>query len=101
MIPEDNDTHYKLVAPDVDSLLGYFDRHGSLNPNSSTPALLAAFNSIFEILTPLAPLKKNNEAKAIWIRVPRGSIEKNSRRILVTLVVSKAAYICQNNRIMV
>ena len=100
MISKDDDTQYKLVAPDVDSLLGYFD-HRSLNPNPSTSALLAAFNSIFEILSPLAPLKKNNEAKAIWIRVPRGSIEKNSRRILVTLVVSKAAYICQNNRIMV
>ena len=70
----EDEKQYKLVAPDVDLLLRYFD-HRSLNPAPSTPALLAAFTSIFDILTPLAPLKKNNEAKAIWIRVPRGSIE--------------------------
>ncbi len=71
---EDDETQYKLVAPDVDSLLRYFDR-GSLNPNPSTPALLAAFTSIYDILAPLAPLKKNKEAKAIWLRIPRGTIE--------------------------
>ena len=70
----EDEKQYKLVAPDVDLLLRYFD-HRSLNPAPSTPALLAAFTSIFDILTPLAPLKKNNEAKAIWIRVPRGTIE--------------------------
>ncbi len=68
-----DDKQYKLVAPVVDELLRYFD-HRSLNPIPSTPALLVAFTSIFDILAPLAPLKKNNEAKAIWIRVPRGTI---------------------------
>ena len=29
---------------------------------------------LFAALTPLAPLKSNNEAKAIWIRIPRGDI---------------------------
>ena len=68
---------YKLIAPDVDELLRYFD-HRSLNPTPSNPRLLAAFTSIFDILTPLAPLKKNDEAKAIWIRIPRGTIEDYS-----------------------
>ena len=74
MFFEDDETQYKLVAPDVDALLRYFD-HCSLNPNPSTPALLEAFTSISDILEPLAPLKKNEEAKAIWLRVPRGNIE--------------------------
>lgn len=74
MISKEDETQYRLVAPDVDALLDYFD-HRSLNPNPSTPALLAAFHSISEILSPLAPLKANDEAKAIWIRVPRGSID--------------------------
>ena len=30
---------------------------------------------LFEMLRDLAPLRKNNEAKAIWITIPRGSIE--------------------------
>ena len=74
MFFEENDRQYKLVAPDVDELLRYFD-HGHLNPTLSTPALLAAANNLWDILEPLAPLKKNNEAKAIWIRVPRGTID--------------------------
>ena len=64
MISKEDETQYRLVAPDVDALLDYFD-HRSLNPNPSTPALLAAFHSISEILSPLAPLKANDEAKAI------------------------------------
>ena len=68
---------YKLIAPDVDELLRYFD-HRSLDSTPSNPRLLAAFTSIFDILTPLTPLKKNNEVKAIWIRIPRGTIEDYS-----------------------
>ena len=73
MFFEDNDRQYKLVAPDVDELLRYFDR-GLMNPTGSTPALLSAFEPLWNLLTPLAPLKKNEEAKAIWLRIPRGEI---------------------------
>ena len=67
-------SNYKLVAPDVDSLLRYFDRQ-HMNPTQSTPALLNAADPIFSLLAPLAPLKNNDEAKAIWLRIPRGTIE--------------------------
>lgn len=70
----EDEKQYNLVAPDVDELLRYFDR-GLMNPTQSTPSLLEAFSILSDILEPLAPLKKNNEAKAIWIRVPRGVIE--------------------------
>ena len=69
-----DDRQYKLVAPDVNRLLMFFDQ-GHLNPFSSTPALLAAAEKLFGILDSLAPLKTNNEAKAIWLRIPRGTIE--------------------------
>ena len=67
-------SNYKLVAPDVDSLLRCFDRY-HMNPTQSTPALLSAADPLFDLLAPLAPLKKNDEAKAIWLRIPRGTIE--------------------------
>ncbi len=74
MFFEDDDRKYRLLAPDVDDLLRYFDRRHTLNPTSSTDALLTAASPIFDTLVPLAPLKKNEEAKAIWIRIPRGEI---------------------------
>ncbi len=64
---------YKLVAPDVDRLLRYFDRR-FMNPTGSTPRLRAAAESLSKILAPLKPLKSNEEAKSIWICVPRGDI---------------------------
>ena len=64
---------YKLVAPDIDRLLRYFER-GYLNPSGVTPRLAEAMRPLFEALSPLAPLKSNDEAKAIWILVPRGKI---------------------------
>lgn len=69
-----DEKEYKLVAPDIDRLIRYF-KHGHLNPMASTSALLAAMEPLFEILTPLAPYKKNKEAKTIWLRIPRGTIE--------------------------
>ena len=69
---------YKMVAPDIDRLLLAF-HHGYMNPTSSTDALLAAMEFLFTILKPLAPYKENNEAKTIWLRIPRGSIEDYDR----------------------
>lgn len=65
--------NYKLVAPDIDRLLNCFER-GHLNPSGITPKLDQAMKPLFKVLAPLAPLKSNNEAKTIWIQVPRGDI---------------------------
>ena len=65
---------YKLVAADIDSLLNCFER-GFLNPSAPSESLCKAMDPLFEMLRDLAPLRKNNEAKAIWITIPRGSIE--------------------------
>lgn len=70
-----DERQYKSVAPDVDYLLRYFDRHGMMNPTESTEALLAAFEKLWSVLASLAPLAKNEEAKTIWLRIPRGTIE--------------------------
>ncbi|MCR5698908.1 MAG: hypothetical protein K6G52_04605 [Treponemataceae bacterium] len=64
---------YKLVAPDIDRLLNCFGR-GHLNPSGITEKLDAAMKPLFEALLPLAPLKSNNEAKVIWLQIPRGDI---------------------------
>ena len=65
---------YKLVAPNIDLLLRYFD-HKHLNPSVPTPALTAAMEPLFSALTDLAPLEKNEEVKTIWLQIPRGSID--------------------------
>lgn len=65
---------YKLVAPDIDSLLNCFER-GFLNPSAPSEDLCKAMDPLFEMLRDLAPLRKNNEAKAIWVTIPRGFIE--------------------------
>ena len=69
----DEETNYRMVAPDVDFLLMFFDRMNT-NPVKSTDRLKDAAYLIFDILKPLAPLK-NEEVKSIWIRIPRGTIE--------------------------
>ena len=69
----EEDREYKMVAPDVDELLRYFDRL-RLSPTPSTPALFAAAEKLCNIMEPLAPLKTNDEARAIWLRIPRGTI---------------------------
>ena len=68
----EEDREYKMVAPDVDELLRYFDRL-RLSPTPSTPALFAAAEKLCNIMEPLAPLTTNNEARAIWLRIPRGT----------------------------
>lgn len=64
---------YKLVAPDMDRLLRFFDR-GHLNPSGIRPKLDKAMKPIFKALAPVAPLKSNDEVKAIWVQIPRGDI---------------------------
>lgn len=64
---------YKLVAPDVDRLLRFFDK-GHLNPSGVRPKLDKAMKPLFKALAPIAPLKSNDEAKAIWVQIPRGDI---------------------------
>ena len=39
----------KLVAPDVDALLRFFDRR-NMNPTAPSPLLLAALGPLFEVL---------------------------------------------------
>ena len=65
---------YKLVAPDIDRLLCYFDQR-YLNPSSPTPEVAVAMDPLFTALSDLAPLPQNDEVKAIWLQVPRGGIE--------------------------
>ena len=64
---------YKLVAPDVDRLLRFFDRRFR-NPSKITPKQRVAVESLSKILAPLKPHSKNEEAKSIWFCVPRGDI---------------------------
>ncbi len=65
---------YKLVAPNIDLLLRYFD-HRHMNPSVPTPALTAAMEPLFSALTDLAPLENNEEVKTIQLQIPRGSID--------------------------
>lgn len=65
---------YKLVAPDIDRLLRFFDR-GYLNPSVPSMKLCKAMEPLFSELHNLAPLKENNEAKALWLIIPRGNID--------------------------
>ena len=65
---------YKLFAPDMDSLLGWFER-GHLNSSVPSPELVAAMEPLFDALRELAPLDDDREVKTIWLQIPRGSIE--------------------------
>ena len=62
-----------VTAPEIDQLLRLFDQ-GWTNPSALTPELEAMMVPLYEALKPLAPLKKNSEAKALWLRIPRGEI---------------------------
>ena len=65
--------NYKLVAPDIERLLKYFDKD-FLNSSGVRPVLAKAMNPLFDLLEPLEPLDKNNEVKFIWLLIPRGDI---------------------------
>lgn len=53
---------YKLVAPDIDSLLNCFER-GFLNPSAPSEDLCKAMDPLFEMLRDLAPLRKTTKPR--------------------------------------
>lgn len=64
---------YRLIAPDIDKLLGYFrERH--LNPSIPSARAAAAIEPLFNALSMLKPVEKNEEVKAIWLAIPSGTI---------------------------
>ena len=65
---------WKNVAPDIDKLLKVFGG-GYKNPAAQTFGVLDALDRLFGVLVDLKPLEKNDEAKAIWLKIPRGSLE--------------------------
>ena len=54
----------KITAPKIDNLLRYFDRE-HMNPSVPSQRIAAAMEPLFSVLSELAPLKNNNEAKAV------------------------------------
>ena len=74
MIIMNNEKDFLLIAPDIDSLLRFF-RDGHTNATSPTPAVIAAINPVFDALRNLAPSKRNDEYKSIWLQIPRGTID--------------------------
>lgn len=65
---------WKPVAPDIDRLLRCFDR-GYRNPSPQTHKVFSALDRLFEVLADLAPIATNDEAKTIWLKIPRGSLD--------------------------
>lgn len=63
-----------FTAPTIDSFVDRYD-HGFDNPEQPSADLVAAMDPLFTLLAPLAPCKENDEAKILWIEVPRGNIE--------------------------
>ena len=64
---------YKLTAPDMNRLIGCFS-HEIQNPEQPSVALAETLDPLFKAMENLAPSKENDEAKGIWITVPRGKI---------------------------
>ncbi len=62
-----------ITATTIDRLLRSFDRE-YLNPSGVTQRIKDAMEPLFAALSSLAPLQKNDEAKAIWLQFPRGDI---------------------------
>ena len=63
---------FKLIAPHINRLLGCYE--GIQNPVQPGAELMMALDPLFKAMADLAPYKKNDEAKGIWITVPRGDI---------------------------
>lgn len=69
-----NGMEWKLVAPDIDNLLRGYDR-SFLNPSGPVREIENAVSLLRETLIDLAPLGKNENAKSIWLQIPRGTLE--------------------------
>ena len=65
---------YKLIAPDIDELLCFFERD-YMNPSRPSSELSDEMEALFGVLHDLAPQKTNNEVKSVWVTVPRGTID--------------------------
>lgn len=63
----------QLTAPKIDQLLSCFE-DSYLSPTLMTPKLAAAMEPLFTLMSDLSPLSRNNEAKSIWLKIPRGGI---------------------------
>ena len=63
---------FKLIAPHVNRLLSCYE--GFQNPEQPGAELMKALDPLFKAMADLAPYEKNDEAKGIWIIVPRGDI---------------------------
>lgn len=74
MFYEDEERDYKLLAPHIDELVSFCDSH-LFNEVLIDSANFAAIEPLFRLLEPLAPIKCNSDAKEIWIKVPRGTLE--------------------------
>ena len=71
----DSRNRFRLVAPDIDRMLRCFDR-GIRNPEAPAEGMVPVLDGFFALLKKLAPLEKNKDAKAIWVTVPRGTVDK-------------------------
>ena len=60
---------FKLIAPHVNRLLSCYE--GFQNPEQPGAELMKALDPLFKAMADLAPYEKNDEAKGIWIIVPR------------------------------
>lgn len=64
---------YKLTAPDVNQLISCYS-HEIQNPEQPSATLVEAMDPLFKAMENLAPSRENDEAKGIWVTVPRGEI---------------------------
>lgn len=64
----------RMVAPVVDRLLNCFER-SHMNPSVPSEQVKEAMEPLFSVLKPLMPLAENEEAKQLWLRIPRGTID--------------------------
>ena len=64
---------YKLIAPDVNRLISCYS-HEIQNPEQPSATLVEAMDPLFIAMEDLAPSRENDEAKGIWVTVPRGEI---------------------------
>ena len=64
---------YKLIAPDVNLLIRRYS-HSIQDPEQPSASMMEALDPLFKAMAELAPSSKNDEAKGVWVTVPRGKI---------------------------